>query len=105
MKYFENHQSDIRIRDDKHFHCFRTRYFITKNNEHDSVADSIGSGEIVIEKGQLILRNNNCEIMPVFKELRCYIILNSGIMSLGTETIIRCKNEKGIEYDFWDLEK
>lgn len=101
-KYFENHQSDIWIKSNNQFLCSRTRYIKTKDGGSDGIEESIGSGYIVIEKGQLILRNNDCKIKPPFKELRCYITVSSGI---GTETIIRCKNEKGIEYFFWDLEK
>ena len=100
-KYFENHQSSIYIEEDKHFLCSRTRYIKTKNGS-DGIEESIGSGEIVIEEGRLIFRNNDCKIEPPFKELRCYITLTSGP---GREILINCKSNKGIEYSFWDLEK
>ena len=88
---FGNYESEIMITSNNQFLCSRTRY-----NE------SIGSGYIVIEKGQFILRNNNCEIMPAFKELKCYIVIEGGDFRDGfTKTMmVRCKNEKGTEYKF-----
>lgn len=125
--HFENHESSIYIKSNNQFLCYRTRYIRTKGNGSCGIEESIcssktllkirrgngfceieesiGSGYIVIEKGQLILRNNDCKIEPPFEELRCYIALSSGIFEMGTETTIRCKNEKGIEYGFWDWEK
>ena len=106
--HFENHQSSIYIRSNNQFLCYRTRYIRTKGNGPYEIEESmsIGSGYIVIEKGQLILRNNDCKIEPPFEELRCYIALDPGdIFDMGIETTIRCKNEKGIEYGFWNWEK
>ena len=93
---FGNYESQILITSNNQFLCSRTTY-----NE------SIGSGYIVIEKGQFILRNNNCEIMPAFKELKCYIVIEVGdAFDIGAAAVVRCKNEKGTEYEFsGDVEK